>query len=271
MISRKIPNPGSRKMKVRLNKYLTLCGLGSRRKVEELIVSGAVAVNGTVVTNLATVIDTDIDKVSCSGELLNPIDKKFYLILHKPKGYVTTLQDEKGRATVMELIPERYVHAGVMPVGRLDMDTEGLLIFTNDGDLAYRLTRPSFKVQKEYIVDLDRPIQEIDRLRIEKGYFVHQIKVKTGAATVTVLGKTGYTVRMIISEGKKRQIRYSFKNLGYKVVKLKRISYGPISLGRLNRGEYRLLKDSEVKQLWKSTGTGKSDNLKMIDDNKKVR
>lgn len=245
-------------MKVRLNKYLTLCGLGSRRKVEELIVSGSVKVNGSVVTNLATIIESETDSVSCNGETLNPINKFFYLVLYKPKGYVTTLQDEKGRATVMELIPERFVNAGVMPVGRLDMDTEGLLIFTNDGDLAYRLTRPSFKVQKEYIVDLDRPLQEIDRLKIEKGYFVHQIKLKTGAATVTVLGKTGYTVKMIISEGKKRQIRYSFKNLGYKVVKLKRIAYGPISLGRLNRGEYRLLKDTEVKQLWKSTGTDKS-------------
>jgi pseudouridine synthase len=171
----------------------------------------------------------------------------------------------------MELIPERYVNAGVMPVGRLDMDTEGLLIFTNDGELAYRLTRPSFKVQKEYVVDLDKPIQEIDRQKIEKGYFVHQIKVKTGAATVPILGKTGYTVKMIISEGKKRQIRYSFKNLGYKVVKLKRIAYGPISLGRLNRGEYRLLKESEVKQLWRSTGINKNENLQKGDDKKKAR
>lgn len=249
-------------MKVRLNKYLTLCGLGSRRKVEELIVSGTIEINGAAVTNLATIIDSETDRVSCNGEMLNPMGKNFYLMLNKPKGYVTTLQDEKGRATVMDLIPERFVNAGVMPVGRLDMDTEGLLLLTNDGDLAYRLTRPSFKVPKEYVVDLDRPIEETDRQRLEKGYFVHQIKVKTGAATVTVLGKSGYTVKMIISEGKKRQIRYSFKNLGYNVVKLKRIAYGPLSLGRLNRGEYRLLKDAEVKQLWKSTETEKKDNKK---------
>ncbi len=240
-------------MKVRLNKYLTLCGLGSRRKVEELIISGAIEINGSVVTNLATVIDSETDRVSCNGESLNAIEKKYYLILNKPRGYVTTLRDEKGRTTVMDLIPERFAKAGVMPVGRLDMDTEGLLILTNDGDLAYRLTRPSFKVTKEYIVDLDKPIEEIDRQRIEKGFYVHQIKVKTGAASVTVLGKSGYTVKMIISEGKKRQIRYSFKNLGYKVVKLKRIAYGPLTLGRLNRGEYRMLKEAEVKQLRKST------------------
>lgn len=250
-------------MKVRLNKYLTLCGLGSRRKVEELVLSGSIEINGAVVTNLATIIDSDSDRVSCNGQLLSAIEKNFYLMLNKPKGYVTTLQDEKGRVTVMDLIPERFVNAGVMPVGRLDMDTEGLLILTNDGDLAYRLTRPSFKVPKEYVVDLDRPIEESDRQRLEKGYFVHQIKVKTGSASVTVLGKSGYTVKMVISEGKKRQIRYSFKNLGYKVMKLKRIAYGPLTLGRLNRGEYRLLKDAEVRQLRRSTETaGKDKNKK---------
>ncbi len=246
-------------MKVRLNKYLTLCTLGSRRKVEELITSGKISINGSVVTNLATVIDTGIDRVVFNGEVLNPIDKNFYLMLNKPGGYVTTLNDEKGRATVMDLIPERFTKAGVMPVGRLDKDTEGLLFLTNDGALAYKLTRPAFKVPKEYIVDIDKPLEETDRQRLEKGYFVHQIKIKTGAASVEIIDNRGYTVRMIIREGKKRQIRYSFRNLGYKVLKLKRVAYGPISLGRLNRGEYRLLKESEVKQLIKSTESGKKD------------
>lgn len=240
-------------MKIRLNKYLTLCGLGSRRKVEDLILAGSIKVNGTVVTNLSTTIDDDNDILTFNGEPLRPSGRSFYLMLNKPRGYVTTLKDEKDRATVMDLIPERFVRAGVMPVGRLDRDTEGLLILTNDGTLAYRLTRPSFKVPKEYIVDIDRPLEEIDRHRIEKGYFVHQIKVKTGAAIVKVLDRQGCRVSMIISEGKKRQIRYSFKNLGYNVVSLKRVAYGPLSLGRLNRGEYRLLKESEVKQLKKST------------------
>ncbi|HOP63313.1 MAG TPA: pseudouridine synthase [Spirochaetota bacterium] len=240
-------------MKVRLNKYLTLCGLGSRRKVEELITSGRISINGEVVINLATVIDAEKDSVSFNGAVLSPSGKNFYLVLNKPKGYVTTVKDEKGRATVMDLIPERFINAGVMPVGRLDMDTEGLLILTNDGELAYRLTRPSFKVAKEYIVDIDKPLEEADRRKLEKGYFVHQIKVKTGAATVTLLDKSGFTVKMIIKEGKKRQIRYSFKNLGYRVVKLKRVAYGPLSLGRLNRGEYRLLKENEVKLLRRST------------------
>lgn len=236
-------------MKVRINKYLTLCGLGSRRKVEELVVSGQIKVNGRLTKDLATIIDTDTDSVTFGGEELQRIKSVYYLMLNKPKGYITTASDEKGRITVMDLLPEKFLRAGVMPVGRLDRDTEGLLLFTNDGDLAHKLTGPSFKVKKEYIVQLDKPLEEQDRKRIEKGFFVHQVKAKIKPATVTVIEKSGMFVKILIIEGKKRQIRYSFKNLGYNVLKLKRTGYGPISLGRLNKGDHRLLKISEVKLL----------------------
>jgi 23S rRNA pseudouridine2605 synthase len=236
-------------MKVRINKYLTLCGLGSRRKVEELVVSGQIKVNGRLTKDLATIIDTDTDSVTFGGEELQRIKSVYYLMLNKPKGYITTASDEKGRITVMDLLPEKFLRAGVMPVGRLDRDTEGLLLFTNDGDLAHKLTGPSFKVKKEYIVQLDKPLEEQDRKRIEKGFFVHQVKAKIKPATVTVIEKSGMFVKVLIIEGKKRQIRYSFKNLGYNVLKLKRTGYGPISLGRLNKGDHRLLKISEVKLL----------------------
>lgn len=236
-------------MKVRINKYLTLCGLGSRRKVEELVVSGQIKVNGRLTKDLATIIDTDTDSVTFGGEELQRIKTVYYLMLNKPKGYITTASDEKGRITVMDLLPEKFLRAGVMPVGRLDRDTEGLLLFTNDGDLAHKLTGPSFKVKKEYIVQLDKPLEEQDRKRIEKGFFVHQVKAKIKPATVTVIEKSGMFVKILIIEGKKRQIRYSFKNLGYNVLKLKRTGYGPISLGRLNKGDHRLLKISEVKLL----------------------
>jgi 23S rRNA pseudouridine2605 synthase len=236
-------------MKVRINKYLTLCGLGSRRKVEELVVSGQIKVNGRLTKDLATIIDTDTDSVTFGGEELQRIKTVYYLMLNKPKGYITTASDEKGRITVMDLLPEKFLRAGVMPVGRLDRDTEGLLLFTNDGDLAHKLTGPSFKVKKEYIVQLDKPLEEQDRKRIEKGFFVHQVKAKIKPATVTVIEKSGMFVKVLIIEGKKRQIRYSFKNLGYNVLKLKRTGYGPISLGRLNKGDHRLLKISEVKLL----------------------
>ena len=236
-------------MKVRINKYLTLCGLGSRRKVEELIVAGHIKVNGKTTKDLTTIIDTDTDSVACSGEQLHTIKTVYYLMLNKPKGYITTTSDEKGRVTVMNLLPEKFRRSGVMPIGRLDKDTEGLLLFTNDGDLAHKLTGPSFKVKKEYIVELDKPLEELDRKRIEKGFFVHQVKAKTKPATVTVIEKSGKFVKVLIIEGKKRQIRYSFKNLGYNVLRLKRTGYGPLSLGRLNKGDHRLLKTSEVKLL----------------------
>ena len=236
-------------MKVRINKFLTLCGLGSRRKVEELVLSGVIKLNGKTVKDLATVIDSETDVVKFNGEILKTINAVYYLMLNKPKGYVTTLSDEKGRAVVMDLIPEKFKRCGVVPIGRLDKDTEGLLLFTNDGKLAHQLTRPSFKVKKEYLVQLDKPLEESDRLIIEKGYFVHQIKTKTKPATVLVTEKSRLFVKVIIIEGKKRQIRYSFKNLGYNVLKLKRTGYGPISLGRLNKGDHRVLKTSEVRAL----------------------
>jgi len=239
-------------MKVRINKYLTLCGLGSRRKVEELILAGDVRVNGTVVRDLSTIIDSETDTVKYMGEILKTIKTSYYLMVNKPKGYITTLSDEKGRITVMTLIPEKYKRSGVVPVGRLDKDTEGLLLFTNDGDLAHKLTGPSFKVKKEYLVQLDKPLEEQDRITIEKGYFVHQIKTKTKPAIISVTERSRMYVKVLIVEGKKRQIRYSFKNLGYNVLKLKRTGYGPLSLGRLTKGDYRDLKAAEVKLLKKS-------------------
>lgn len=238
-------------MKVRLNKYLNLCGLGSRRKVEELITGNRITVNNRPVTDMATSIDTEADTVKLDNTIIKTHNKVIYLILNKPKGYITTMSDEKGRPIVMSLIPEKYIRAGVVPVGRLDKDTEGLLLLTNDGDLSYKLTRPDFKVSKEYIVELDKPLEEIDQKRIEKGFFVHQIKIKTRPAIVTLSDKTGRFVKIIISEGKKRQIRYTFKNLGYKVMKLKRTGYGPLTLARLNKGDHRELKASELKLLKK--------------------
>ena len=252
IIKMRTPLRGIMKMKVRLNKYLNLCGLGSRRKVEELITSGRISVNKRIVTDLATIIDSETDSLKLDGSPIKTHDKVIYLMLNKPKGYITTLSDEKGRPIVMNLIPEKYIRAGVVPVGRLDKDTEGLLLLTNDGDLSYKLTRPDFKVSKEYIVELDKPLEEIDKKRVEKGFFVHQIKIKTRPASLSFIEKTGKFVKMIISEGKKRQIRYTFQNLGYKVVKLKRTGYGPLTLARLNKGDHRELKAAELKLLKKA-------------------
>jgi pseudouridine synthase len=220
-------------MKTRINKYLAKCGMGSRRKVEELVNEGLISVNGQVVTDLSLIVDEDSDTVTYRNRLLSPISSQYYIILNKPKGYITTMSDEKGRPTVMDIIPEKYRRAGVCPVGRLDKDTEGLLLLTNDGELANLLNRPVSHIEKEYLVELDRPLEDRDRKKIEAGVFIHQLKLKTRRAKLTAHPLAATHITMIISEGKKRQIRYVFKNFGYNVKRLRRNAYGPLTLKEL--------------------------------------
>ncbi len=239
---------------MRINKFLAQCGLGSRRKVEELITGGKITVNGQVISDLGRDIDVDNDIVEYHGQELTPASEFTYLMLNKPRGYITTLRDEKGRFTVMDLLPEKYLRAGVFPVGRLDKDTEGLLLLTNDGDFARKLSHPSSHLEKKYFVEIDRPLQDPDRKKIEKGIFLHQLKLKTLPARIQVIHKSGRLINMTIREGKKRQIRYSLKKFGYRVINLKRISYGSLELGALHRGETRQLKSHEVKKLKNALG-----------------
>lgn len=236
---------------MRINKYLAKCGLASRRNVEELIESGLIQVNGKTVTDLSFQIDEHNDIVLFKNQQITLITQRYYLLLNKPKGYITTLNDEKGRPTVMDLIPEKYKRAGVFPVGRLDKDTEGLLLLTNDGELAHFLSSPQSQIEKEYFVELDRPLEERDKKKIEAGIFIHQLMLKTRRSKLSVHPIAKNHVTMKISEGKKRQIRYTFKNFKYNVLRLRRISYGPLSVRGTNRGEMRELKESEIKKLYK--------------------
>ena len=236
-------------MQLRLNKYLAQCGLGSRRKTEDLIKAGRIKINGLVATKLGITINTETDTLLFDNKPIELLERKYYLILNKPKGYITTTSDEKDRATVMQLISEKYQTAGVYPIGRLDKDTEGLLLFTNDGELSYRLNHPKFEISKEYFVELDKPLTEEDKTTIEKGIFVHQLKLKLRRCVIKYTDTTHTRVSIKISEGKKRQIRYTFKNLGYKVTKLKRTAYGPIILKGVNRGDIKALKEKEVQML----------------------
>ena len=240
-------------MGTRLNKYLALCGLGSRRKVEELIAAGRITVNGAVTARMGTVVGPG-DRVACDGKTVGLREERLYLMMNKPRGYITTTSDEKDRLTVMDLVPEKYRRAGVYPVGRLDRDTEGLLLLTNDGDLAYRLTTPRFHVTKEYRVELDRPLEEDDRNRISRGIYIHQLDLKTRPSRVECTDETRRHVRMAIAEGKNRQIRYTFTNCGYAVKKLERVGYGGLSLKRLRRGTLRVLTAAEVGDLKKAAG-----------------
>ena len=236
-------------MLLRLNKYLAQCGLGSRRKTEDLITNGRIKINGIVVKKLGSIIDTDVDSLLLDDKPISLLERKYYIILNKPRGYITTSSDEKDRMTVMQLIPEKYLNAGVFPVGRLDKDTEGLLLFTNDGDISYKLNHPSFEISKEYFIELDKALVDEDKSKIEKGIFLHQLKLKLKRCIIKYADLSHTRVTMKISEGKKRQIRYTFKNFGYKVTKLKRIGYGPLILKGVNRGDIKVLKEGEVKRL----------------------
>lgn len=233
---------------MRINRFLSHAGIGSRRKVEEFVLCGFIRVNGKVVRDLSTTINPDSDVVEFKNNRII-IKKYYYLLLNKPKGYITTVSDERGRKHVMELIPERYGKAGVVPVGRLDKDTEGLLLLTNDGDVAYVLTHPKFEVVKEYLVELDRALDDASRRQIEKGILIEG--KRTGPAEIKRVNEAGTRLLLKIREGKKRQIRISFSKFSYKVKKLKRISFGPLKIGSLPSGAYRELKIGEIKVLKK--------------------
>lgn len=236
--------------KIRINKYLSLSGLGSRRKVEEYILNGKIRINGKIVTDLSQLVDIKTDRVELKNKSICPLEKRYYLLLNKPRGYITTLNDELGRPIVMDLIPDIYKRAMLAPVGRLDKESEGLLLFTNDGDLAYKLTHPKFGITKEYIVELNRPVDEYIKAGIERGVILYG--KRTNPARIDFIDKSHKIIKMIINEGKKRHIRVIFENYSYRVKKLKRISYGPIKLGKVASGSFRLLKEGEIRLLLKA-------------------
>lgn len=233
--------------RIRINKYLSQCGLGARRKVEEYVISNRVTVNGEPVRSLATLVDVDSDIVKFDNKELRLINELYYLLLNKPRGVITSVKDELNRQTVMDLIPAKYRSAGVVPVGRLDKDSEGLLLLTNDGETAYRLTHPGFQVKKEYILKLDKSLEERDKLQIERGVVLYGNR--TNPARIFIIDSGKNIIKISISEGKKRQIRLMFDRFSYKVLTLKRTALGPLRLGKLPSGSFRLLKKDEIKKL----------------------
>lgn len=233
---------------VRLHKYLAEAGVASRRACEELILAGRVRVNGRVVHELGTTVDGFQDRVEVDGREVRP-EAKVYVLLYKPRGYVTTARDPQGRRKVTDLV----AGAGgrVFPVGRLDYDSEGLLLLTNDGDLAYRLTHPRFHVPKTYRVVLDRTPGPAALGAIERG--VRLEDGPTAPAEIRLLGGDGgeALVEMTIHEGRKRQVRRMWAALGFEVKRLKRVRMAGLELGRLEPGGWRHLQPSELQSLRK--------------------
>ena len=231
---------------MRINKYLALSGLGSRRKVEELVVNGKIKVNGKIEKNLsADIKDTDI--VFYENRAVKPTSNYVYYKLNKPKGYVTTVSDEKDRKTVMDLL--RAVHTRVYPVGRLDYDTEGLLIMTNDGDLTNILTRPRSEVEKTYIVHIESSITKEEIKKLTSGVEIDGYTTKPCSIETVEIGEKLSRLKITITEGKNRQIRKMFESVGKNVIFLRRVQIGEIRLGGLSRGEYAPLNAKELKYL----------------------
>jgi 23S rRNA pseudouridine2605 synthase len=227
---------------MRLNRFLAASGMGSRRSCEELILGGSVTINGQVCQNLATEV-SEADFVKVGSRRMLP-GKPLHVLLHKPRGFLCTAADTHGRQTIFDLLPGQWPR--LFHVGRLDRDSEGLLILTNDGDLALRLTHPRFKIEKEYEVLLDRPFDAAkDTPRLLRG-----VNTEHGRARADAVRQVSPTLlRIVLRQGLKRQIRLMLYKVGYEVKRLIRIRIGPLRLTELRAGEWRLLTAAEVKAL----------------------
>ena len=226
---------------------MSAAGAASRRAAEELIVEGRVRVNGKVVTELGAKADPDKDHIKVDGKLINPKQPQTYIMLNKPAGYVTTMSDPEGRPTVQDLM--KGIKVRVYPVGRLDYNTEGMLLMTNDGDFAHLISHPSHELSKTYLAKIKGVLDERTLHELEKGIFLED--GKTAPARVKKVRKEEMNswVEITIREGRKRQVRRMFDRVGRSVIRLKRIRTGNLSLGDLPEGQYRHLTPAEVRAL----------------------
>ena len=231
----------------RLQKYIARCGAASRRAAEQMILDGRVTVNKSVVTELGTRVDMDNDKVFLDGNRLLPEKKLYYIMLNKPKGYISTADDERGRRTVTELVED--LEARLYPVGRLDYDSEGLLFLTNDGDFTFRMTHPGNKVKKKYQVVVSGIPQYEDIQKLRKGVDIGDYVTAPAQVTLAKEQERTAQLNITIHEGKNRQVRRMCEAVGYPVLRLKRVNIGGVPLGNLPTGKWRHLTEAELKKL----------------------
>jgi len=231
----------------RLQKYLARCGVASRRKAEEMIKQGQVRVNQQIVSEMGFQVEPGKDLVEIKGRIVKPENRKVYLLLNKPQNVVTTLNDPQQREIVTDLL--QGIHERVYPVGRLDYFSEGLLLMTNDGELAYRLTHPSYEIAKTYLTLVPGQVKEIALNELRNG--VELEDGLTQPAVVKILGREQATtlLEITIKEGRNRQVRRMCAKIGHPVISLKRIKLGPLELGDLKPGKYRELKQKEIEAL----------------------
>lgn len=238
--------PSPPPVRIRLQKYLAACGLGSRRACEQFIVDGRVTVDGRVVDQLGATVDPSRQQVALDGEPLR-MERKQYFAVNKPRGVVCTHRDPAGRPRVIDLLPPGGPR--LFPVGRLDEESEGLILVTNDGDLAQKLAHPKYRIYRKYHVHVagvpNRPA--LDRLRQGEHFAEGRFRVHSAR----ILRKQGQSshVEVVLTEGQNREVRRLFARIGHKVMRLKRVAFGPIQLGKLRRGEYRPLTWAELTEL----------------------
>jgi 23S rRNA pseudouridine2605 synthase len=244
---------------VPLLKALSEAGVGSRRRVADAIKNGRVEVNGEQVENFRHPVNPETDRVSVNGKMVDLKPRRtVYLMVNKPAGIITTTSDERGRKTVLDILPEKYRHLRLYPVGRLDKDSTGLLLLTNDGGLTYKLTHPKFEHEKEYLIHIDGMLKPDERRKLEKGFELED-GMTYPVALREIKSQPPFNYSITMHEGRKRQVRRMLASLGYRVPALKRIRMGNLNLGNLKEGATRELTPAEVRALLaakppKSTG-----------------
>ena len=237
----------------RLQRFLARAGLGSRRRCEALIVEGRVRVNGRLALKLGTKVAPGIDEVTCEGRRIAPSEDCLYLLLHKPAGVLTSISDPHGRPVVLDLLPRRGLPR-LFPVGRLDYQTEGLLLLTNDGALAHALMHPSFEVEKEYLAKVRGCPTTADLARLEAGVISGQDRLRAAKAVLRRPGIGSAWITLVVREGRYHEIRRMCDVIGHPVLRLRRIRLGPIGLGKLPKGACRRLSPREVATLRRLMG-----------------
>ncbi len=235
-------------MKERLQKVLANAGVCSRRQAEIYIKEGRVAVDGTTITEMGIKVDPQRQKITVDKKPITRTPKKVYILLNKPKGFVTTMSDPQGRPIITSLLKD--IKHRLFPVGRLDLDTEGALLMTNDGDLAQRVTHPSFEIKKTYLVIVKGKLGQQKIQSLENGIELDGQMTWPATISISKANKDTTTLQITIHEGRKRQVRRMFDAIGHHVIHLKRLAYGNLQLGNLSSGKYRFLNKNDLNKLF---------------------
>lgn len=233
-------------MELRLQKYLADCGVASRRRAEAFIIEGRVKVNGNVVNTLGTKVNPTRDKVEFDGNVVKSIKKKVYILLNKPEGYISASKDQFENPSVLKLID---IKERIFPVGRLDKDTTGALILTNDGDFSYCLSHPKHEVNKVYIAEVEGCPTATEMKAFMKGIFIDGRKTYPAKIRILKETKKNSIVEIIIHEGRNRQVKKMCQEIGHKVISLERYAIDSITIDKLPKGKWRYLTDKEVEKL----------------------